>query len=147
MRATLHRAGREEGMGKDRGLDPLRDFEFHDITEAKPPDAKGVYVIRVRKPGMPPDEIIRNPEPHLSRLGWEMAERYLLDRIRRIRKIGECPVIYLGSAGTNPESRHTPAGRYRDLVNRHTIRALLCFGREQDFRSKAVKTRRNSRRI
>jgi hypothetical protein len=128
-------------MGKDCGLDLFWDFEFDDITRAKPPDAKGVYVIRVRKPGTPPDEIIRNLEPHISRLGWEMAGKYLLDRIGRIRKIGDCPIIYIGSAGTNPGSRHTLAGRYRDLVSRHTIQfpiwALLYFGWELDLGWKA----------
>jgi hypothetical protein len=128
-------------MGKDCGLDLFRDFEFDDITSAKPPDAKGVYVIRVRKPGMPPDEIIRNLRPHILHLGWKMAGKYLLDRIGRIEKIGDCPIIYIGSAGTNPGSRHTLAGQYRGLVNRHAIQfsiwALLYFGWELDFGWKA----------
>ena len=129
-------------MRKDCGLDLFRDFTFDDITRAAPPDAKGVYVILVRKPGTPPGEIMKKLAPRISRLGWEMAEKYLLDRIGRIRNIGDCPVLYIGSAGTSPKSRLTLAGRYRALVRRHTAQfpvwALLFFGWELDFGWKAT---------
>jgi hypothetical protein len=86
---------------------------------------------------MPTSEIMQTLAPHVSRLRWETAEKYLLNRIGRILKITDCPLIYIGSAGTNPGSRHTLAGRYRDLVSRHTIQspvwALLYFGWELDF--------------
>jgi len=129
-------------MGENCGLDLFLDFEFQDITCAQPPEEKGVYVIRVRKAGMPPEEIVQSLAPHVSRLRWEMAEKYLLDRIGRILNISDCPIIYIGSAGTNPGSRHTLAGRYQDLVRRHTIQfpvwALLYFGWELDFGWKVV---------
>jgi hypothetical protein len=129
-------------MREDCGLDLFWDFTFEDITRAKPPDAKGVYVIRVRKPGMPPDEIMERLVPRISRFGWKMTEEYLLDRLGRIRNIGVCPILYIGSAGTNRASRHTLAGRYRDLTRRHTaqfpIWTLLYFDWELDFGWKAT---------
>jgi len=124
-------------MREDCGLDLFWDFTFGDLTSADPPDKKGVYVIRVRTPGMPPDEILQRLEPLISRFGWQMAEDYLRNRISRIQNIGDCPILYIGSAGTNPTSKHTLAGRYRDLTRRDTaqfpIWALLYFGWKLDF--------------
>jgi hypothetical protein len=124
-------------MREDCGLDLFRDFSFEDLPRAKPPDEKGVYVIRVRTPGIPPDEILQRLVPRISRFGWKMAEDYLLDRIGRIRNIGECPILYIGSAGTGSTRRQTLASRYRDLTRRHTaqfsIWALLYFGWKLDF--------------
>jgi hypothetical protein len=134
-------------MREDCGLDLFRDFVFQDLTSANPPDRKGVYAIRVRTPGMPPDEILQRLEPCISRFGWQMAEDYLLGRISRIRNIGECPILYIGSAGTSPVSRHTLAGRYRDLTRRHTAQfpvwALLCFGWKLDFGWKVTENPRD----
>jgi len=55
----------------------------------------------------------------------------------RINNITGCLVISIGSAGTNPESRHMLAGRYRDLASRHTAQyplfALLYSGWELEY--------------
>lgn len=120
-------------MRKDCGLDLFWDFTFEDLTGAKPPDAKGVFVIQVRKPGMPPDEIMDALESHPWHLGGEKAEKNLLKRIGRIQNIGDCPILYIGSA----EGKKTLSGMYRELSRRHTarfpIRALMHFGWELDF--------------
>lgn len=129
-------------MRKDCGLDLFWDFQFEDLTRANPPDAEGVYVIQVRKPGKPPDEIMKNLESHPGHLKGQKVEKNLLKRIGRIQNIGDCPILYIGSAGTSQKSRHTLAGRYRDLTRRHTARfsvwALLHFGWELDFGWKAT---------
>lgn len=66
-----------------------------------------------------------------------MVQDYLLNRIHRIHDITDCPVIYIGSAGTNVNSKHTLSGRYQDLKKRHTaqypIWALLYFGWELQY--------------
>jgi hypothetical protein len=124
-------------MAKSCPLDLFRDFEFADITKVKPPDTRGVYVIQVRKAGIPANELIKKLIPHLSRLRWKMAQDHLLDRISRILNIADCPILYIGSAGTNPTSKGTLAGRYRDLTRNHPAQlpllALLYFGWELDF--------------
>jgi hypothetical protein len=109
------------------GMDLFTDFTFKDITKANPPEKKGVYVIKITKRGMPPDEIISQLTTHIAGLRWEMVEAYLTSRIARISNITKCPVIYIGSAGTSKKSRHTLAGRYRDLASRHTAQyPLFC---------------------
>lgn len=129
-------------MREDCGLDLFRDFTFEDIRRAKPPEAKGVYVIRVRKAGLPPGEILKELGSHPGYLPGEKVDTSILRQIRRIRNIGDCPVLYIGSAGTSRTSRHTLAGRYRDLTRRHTAQfplwALLYFGWELDFGWKAA---------
>jgi hypothetical protein len=119
------------------GMDLFTDFTFEDITKANPPQEKGVYVIKVKKRGLPPDEIISQLTTHIAGLCWEMVQASLTSRIARINNITGCPVIYLGSAGTSHASRHTLAGRYRDLASRHPARyplfALLYSGWELEY--------------
>ena len=43
-------------------------------------------------------------------------------QINRLSKIGDCPTIYIGSAGTYAGSKNTLHGRYRELATRHTAK-------------------------
>jgi hypothetical protein len=119
------------------GMDLFADFTFEDITKANPPEEKGVYVIKIKKRGLPPDEIISQLTTNIAGLRWQLVQDYLTSRIARITNITGCPVIYLGSAGTNKKSRHTLAGRYRDLASRHPVQfpvwALLYSGWELEY--------------
>ena len=94
-------------------------------------------MIKIKKRGLPPDEIIRQLTTPIAGLHWGMVQAYLTSRIARVTNITGCPVISPGSAGTSKKSRHTPAGRYRDLASRHTaqypLRALLYFGWELEY--------------
>jgi len=119
------------------GMDLFTDFTFEDITKANPPQEKGVYVIKIKKRGLPPDEIISQLTTPIAGLRWEMVQAYLTSRIAPITTITECPVIYPGSAGTGKKSRHTLAGQYRDPASRHMapypLRALLYSGWELEY--------------
>jgi hypothetical protein len=123
-------------MRKNCGLDLFWDFQFEDIRTAKPPDAKGVYVIQVRTQGIPPDEIMENLESHPEHLEGEGERRNLLKGAGRIRNIGDCPILFIGSTGGR-RSQPTLKTRFRDLGRSHAarfpIRALLHFGWELDF--------------
>jgi len=125
-------------MRKDCGLDLFWDFVFDDITRAKPPDTGGVYVIQVRKPGIPPDEIMKNLESHPGHLAGGKGKENLLKQTGRIQNIGDCPILYIGSAA----GKKTLSGMHRELNRRHTarfpIRALLSSGWELDFGWKAT---------
>ena len=117
--------------------DLFLDFSFDDISRAKPPKQKGVYCIKVLKRGLPTGDIEKEVANHISLLRWEMVEEYLVNRIHRLHNISLCPIIYIGSAGTNTMSKHTLAGRYQDFKLRHTIQyplwALLFFGWELHY--------------
>ncbi len=67
-------------------------------------------------------------------IGWDLAEKFLRSRLDRLVDIGDCPTIYIGSAGVHAESKNTLQGRYRELATRHTaqypIWALLSSGWE-----------------
>ena len=113
------------------------DFVFQDIRCAKPPEEKGVYVIRVATVGRPVDEIKVQVEQIIGVLDWPMVGNKVLGRVSRLDRIDQCSTIYIGSAGTRQQSRHTLHGRYKDFAGRHTamypLWALLCFGWELEY--------------
>lgn len=122
---------------RDCCKDLFTEFEFQDLRSASPPNKKGVYVIRVKKEGSPVKEMIEQVKPRVQNLNWKFVENYILNRIGRLRKINQCPIIYIGSAGTRKASRNTLKGRYKEFSGRHTamypIWALLYFGWELEF--------------
>jgi hypothetical protein len=97
------------------------DFTFADIRHAQPPSNKGVYAIRVAKRGASADNIIRDIKPVLVRLDFPLLADKFTKSIARLNRIEDCPIIYIGSAGTRDSSKHTLLGRYRDFAGRHTI--------------------------
>ncbi|MDP3442911.1 MAG: hypothetical protein Q8T08_08645, partial [Ignavibacteria bacterium] len=118
--------------------DIFADFKFANIKNANPPDAKGVYVIIIKKRSLTSHEIIDRMSEKLSSFDWPIARNYIIDRLDRLKRITEgCPVIYIGSAGTKEGSKHTLIKRYGDFKNRHTaqypIWALLYFGWELEY--------------
>ncbi|MFB0546291.1 MAG: hypothetical protein ACETWB_05225 [Anaerolineae bacterium] len=112
-------------------------FTFRDIRNALPPETKGVYIIRVKQRGKPVREIVEQVEQVIQGLNWPIVGKKMLNRIKRLEKIGLCPVIYIGSAGTQRSSSHTLKGRYKDFAGRHTamypLWALLYFGWELEY--------------
>jgi len=110
------------------GMDLFTDFTLEDITKATLPEEKGVYIIKITKRGMPPDEIIRQLTTRIAGLRWEMVEAYLTSRIARIPNITKCPVISPGSAGTNKKAGTRLRGGTGTLrtATRHSTRSLPC---------------------
>lgn len=114
------------------------EFEFQDLVSAEPPSKKGVYVIRIRsKSESTPEMMVEKTRQLVSRLGWGLVEKHIIDRVERIGRIGHCPIIYIGSAGTRPGSRNTLKGRYKEFLGRHTamypIWVLLYFDWKLEF--------------
>ncbi|NIO38579.1 hypothetical protein GTO27_12915 [Candidatus Bathyarchaeota archaeon] len=123
--------------------DLLVGFTFEDIVEAEPPSEKGVYVVRIRKRSERlPEAMISEAKQLMARVGWKMLEKKVMSRIKRLRGISQCPVIYIGGAGTQPGSRNTLKGRYSEFSGRHTamypVWILLYFGWELEFGWKAT---------
>lgn len=112
-------------------------FQFHDLRTTKPPDEKGVYAIRVKRSGKATSEIVAQVAQLVEKLSWSTVGDFILSRVRRLQGIGNCPIIYIGSAGTRSESRNTLLKRYREFSGRHTamypVWALLYFGWELEF--------------
>ena len=112
-------------------------FEFTRFQDAEPPKRKGVYVIRVHQRGTPAGEVREKAVGLAGSIGWDMADRFLCSRFDRLLKIGDCPTIYIGSAGTYAGSKNTLHGRYRELATRHTAKypvwALLSSGWELQY--------------
>ena len=113
------------------------DFKFKDIRMAQPPENKGVYVIRVKKRGSPIEEVVRRAKQVIDQLDWTIVSEKMFNRIERLENVKQCPVIYIGSAGTRSSSEHTLKGRYKDFGGRHTamypLWALLYFGWELEY--------------
>ena len=112
-------------------------FEFTRFQDAEPPKRKGVYVIRIHQRGTPVGEVHEKAVGLAGSIGWDVAGRFLCSRLNRLSKIGDCPTIYIGSAGTHPGSKNTLHGRYLELAARHTaqypIWALLSAGWELQY--------------
>ena len=112
-------------------------FEFTRFQDAKPPKRKGVYVIRIHRRGTPVEEVHDKAIGLAGSIGWDVAGRFLRSRLGRLSKIGDCPTIYIGSAGTHAGSKNTLHGRYLELATRHTaqypIWALLSSGWELQY--------------
>ncbi len=99
----------------------FKEFVFEDLVEAKPPREKGLYAIRIKKRSDSlPEAMISEAKQLIAKVGWKMLEKKIVSRIERLRRIGACPTIYIGSAGTQRGSRNTLKGRYNEFSGRHT---------------------------
>ena len=112
-------------------------FEFTRFQDAKPPKRKGVYVIRIHQRGTPVGEVHEKAIGLAGSIGWDVAGRFLCSRFDRLLAIGDCPTIYIGSAGTYAGSKNTLKGRYLEFSRRHTAQypvwALLSSGWELQY--------------
>jgi hypothetical protein len=114
------------------------DFTFEDLTSVKPPDVKGIYVVRIKcRSEVPPNDMVEKTRKLLSGIGWDLVIDFIMSRVERLGNIGNCPIIYIGSAGTRSGSRNTLKNRYEEFANRHTamypIWVLLYFGWRLEF--------------
>ncbi len=112
-------------------------FTFEEIREASPPKKKGVYAIRIKARGTPTARMIEESAKLVNKLMWAKVEKYIMSRISRLKEIGDCPVIYVGSAGTRSKSKHTLQGRWQDFCIRHTamypLWTLIYYGWDSEF--------------
>ena len=114
------------------------DFTFEDLTSADPPDEKGVYVIKVKsRSEVSPNVMIEKARQLLSSISWNLVTEFIMSRVEYLSKIGNCPIIYIGSAGGQQGSKNTLKGRYREFSLRHTamypIWVLLYFNWKLEF--------------
>ncbi|MGB9693737.1 MAG: hypothetical protein ACPLYF_02725 [Fervidobacterium sp.] len=114
------------------------DFKFEDLTNSDPPSEKGVYIIKVKsKSEVPLNVMIEKTRQLLSGIGWDLVIEFIMSRVERLNKIGNCPVIYIGSAGGQQGSQNTLRGRYREFSLRHTVMypiwVLLYFNWKLEF--------------
>jgi hypothetical protein len=103
----------------------ISDFNFTDLRKANPINKKGVYVIRVKKKGISSSRTIIDLKVVADKIDWDQVTKYVFSRLKRLEKINSCDLIYIGSAGTNGDSKNTLKGRYKELANRHTIQFPL----------------------
>lgn len=70
-------------------------------------------------------------------ISWDLVVEFVMSRIKRLDNIRNCPIIYIGSAGTQKGSKNTLKDRYEEFSNRHTamypVWVLLYFGWELEF--------------
>jgi len=121
----------------------LAEFKFENLTTAEPPDEKGVYAIRIKSRNeKTPQIMIEKTRQLVLHNRWKSVEGYIMNRVGRLKKITDCPIIYIGSAGTQAGSKNTIRGRHKEFCSRHTamypIWVLIYFGWELEFGWKAV---------
>jgi len=76
-------------------------------------------VIKFNKKGRSIESTILESQDFFSRSGWASANNFIFNRISRISKISDYPILYVGSA---PSKRTGLRGRYKDLsTRRHTV--------------------------
>jgi hypothetical protein len=112
-------------------------FQFQNLPDARPPNKKGVYAIRFTLRGKGSSEIVAQVKQLVDTLGWPQVGEFVLGRVRRIERIGQCPIIYIGGAGSGSDSKSTLSHRLKEFSNRHTamypIWALVYFGWKLEF--------------
>ncbi|MGH9879756.1 MAG: hypothetical protein ACRD5H_19175, partial [Nitrososphaerales archaeon] len=82
-------------------------FTFQNLRIAAPPYGRGVYAIRIRKRSKSGPEISSQIKRLIDELGWPVVGGSILGRITRLERIAQCPIIYIGSAGTRTDSSNT----------------------------------------
>jgi len=104
-------------------------FTFENLRNANPPNRRGVYVIRVKKRGVPVEKIITKVAQFVQNLEWELVGKFILNRVSRLENINQCPIIYIGSAGNRRGGQNTLKGRYENFprVIQQCILFGLCF--------------------
>lgn len=125
-------------MGCSASCDALFEgIGFYPMRSADPPARKGVYFIRYTARGLDPDAMIHTVDGIIERIDWHVVTGKAGNRLERLRKINDCPVLYIGGAGVSPRSRNTLKHRYSEFSGRHTamypIWTLLYFGWELEF--------------
>jgi len=124
----------------------FRWYDLENIRSSKLPSKPGVYVIRVRERGNEPIKVYNGFVKLLDKLQWKEFKRYVISRLERLRRIGKCPIIYIGAAPSSIKSR------YRDLSGvRHTVHypilALLMGGWKLEYGFKIVNTKGEAKNL
>ena len=118
-------------------LDIFNDFKYQDIRRAQPPEKPGVFIIKVRKRGTDECDISNEFMGDINKIKWEAMQNSFSYRLDKIGEMSNCPILYIGHAGTNSESRQTLAGKYRELAYCHQTQyyvwALLKYNWKLDF--------------
>lgn len=92
----------------------------------------GVYAIRIRKIGNDIIQVISDARKLSTKVEWKLFLEFFSDRIDRLERIVNCPIIYIGATNDSIQCR------YEGLCGqRHTIffpiLALLINGWKLDF--------------
>ncbi len=117
-------------------------FYWHELATLKAshlPRKPGVYVIRVIEKRDEPINARRNLEEIILRSSWDELIQYVSNRLARLLRIGDCPLLYIGSTDSIKS-------RFKDLAGvRHTaffpILALLLSNWRLDYGFKTVSTK------
>ena len=120
------------------------------------PDKPGVYVVRVKRRGLALDRVLRKSRIAADKLqeSWPMAGQQLGEHVKRLKRIGDCPVLYIGLAGRNPTSSNTIRDRYEQLCWGHVaqipLSVLALFGWHMEIRymtCSRTRTREKERKL
>ncbi|RLE67503.1 MAG: hypothetical protein DRJ43_07325 [Thermoprotei archaeon] len=130
----------------------FREFWWSELTRIDPrrlPREPGVYAIRVLERGRDPLYVYDEAMKWLNKTRWSALISYAGRRLRRLRRIGECPVIYIGA--TTGRRGHIRS-RYRDLAGvRHTalfpILALLLAGWRLEYGYTITKSSKEAKEL
>jgi hypothetical protein len=64
------------------------DFTFKDLTSVKPPDVKGIYVVRIKcRSEVPPNDMVEKTRKLLSGIGWDLVIDFIMSRVERLGNI------------------------------------------------------------
>ena len=113
----------------------FNEFYWSDLASKKTKNITketGVYVVRIRERNNSVENVISNTINLFQKSHWEPLLNHISNRINRLRKIKDCPIIYIGAAPSGLRNR------YKDLCGRrHTvffpILALLLDDWKLDF--------------
>jgi len=113
---------RSNPVGKPCSCDTLfQGFKWHELRLLRSRDLSktpSVYVLRVTEKSEDLSYVSRKILELVENTEWNELIRYVESRLARLDRIGECPVIYIGSTGAR---RSGLRSRLMDLAGRrHT---------------------------
>ena len=126
-----------------KGFD-IRNVNLKDLNADFPKlKSKGIYLISILKRGENADLVYDKLKIIIDQLKWNMVEIFMNDRVKRICKINDCSIIYIGAAGgQHKDSKNNLIGRYFGFKDSHTIMmplwALIYFGWELNYHFIAI---------
>ncbi len=160
LRETKHRSSSDgvaiEGRSYRESDDPscicsslFNGFVWRDLEDIDPselPNTPGVYVIRIKERVGDPIDAYNKFLKVFGEIRWRAFMEYVMNRLERLKRIGECPVIYIGAA---PKSLRT---RYEDLIGRrHTVMfpilALVLAGWKLEYGYMQVKSKEEAKSL
>ncbi len=149
-KSLRHSIFRRRPLGKECICDQLfQGFLWSELSSLKSsrlPGKPGVYVVRVIERDVEClKERLKLLEELILETGWRELIGYVKPRLERVLKIGDCPVVYIGSSGNLQSRLQDLAGKCHTAF--YSILVLLVSKWRLDYGFKTLPSKKEAERL